>query len=348
MYDARRVLARLACALLLAPTAACPGGAPGDAGPTDAGAGPDAGGPRDGGPDDGGGDGGTLDGGARDAGPTDAGVTGTPCEVGGVPGTCEHVDDCTGDRGPTPGRCPGPTEIQCCTPRGPTACDPAAMPTPNDGLLEAPGTGGCPAGMARVDAFCIDRFEASLERIGGGSWSPFHDPGAVPVRAVSIEDAIPQGYIDGTRAAAACEAAGKRLCTDDEWLRACRGEGLARLHPYEGPRVEGTCNDARDVHPAYERFGTTEDWVFSRLDDACINQLPDSLAPTGAHAGCVTDEGVFDLEGNLHEWTSDPTGTFRGGFYVDTLRNGEGCLYRTTAHDVSHRDYSTGFRCCAD
>jgi formylglycine-generating enzyme required for sulfatase activity len=57
---------------------------------------------------------------------------------------------------------------------------------------------------------------------------------------------------------------------------------------------------------------------------------------------------VLDLMGNLHEWTADPAGTFRGGFYVDTVRNGPGCLYRTTAHDVGHRDYSTGFRCCAD
>jgi hypothetical protein len=52
--------------------------------------------------------------------------------------------------------------------------------------------------------------------------------------------------------------------------------------------------------------------------------------------------------GNLHEWTSDPEGTFRGGFYVDTVINGPGCLYRTTAHDRAHWDYSTGFRCCAD
>ena len=54
------------------------------------------------------------------------------------------------------------------------------------------------------------------------------------------------------------------------------------------------------------------------------------------------------MMGNLHEWTSDPAGTFRGGFYVDTVINGDGCLYRTTAHDVSYHDYSTGFRCCAD
>ena len=52
--------------------------------------------------------------------------------------------------------------------------------------------------------------------------------------------------------------------------------------------------------------------------------------------------------GNLHEWTADPSGTFRGGFYVDTTINGPGCLYATTAHDTGHWDYSTGFRCCAD
>ena len=67
----------------------------------------------------------------------------------------------------------------------------------------------------------------------------------------------------------------------------------------------------------------------------------------GARDECVTAEGAFDMMGNLHEWTADPAGTFRGGFYVDTAINGNGCLYATTAHDVSHWDYSTGFRCCA-
>ena len=57
---------------------------------------------------------------------------------------------------------------------------------------------------------------------------------------------------------------------------------------------------------------------------------------------------MLDMMGNLHEWTANPAGTFRGGFYVDTTVNGEGCLYDTTAHDVLHWDYSTGFRCCAD
>ena len=69
---------------------------------------------------------------------------------------------------------------------------------------------------------------------------------------------------------------------------------------------------------------------------------------TGARAGCVSADGAFDMMGNLHEWTANPAGTFRGGFYVDTARNGPGCQYATTAHDRSYWDYSTGFRCCAE
>ena len=41
-------------------------------------------------------------------------------------------------------------------------------------------------------------------------------------------------------------------------------------------------------------------------------------------------------------------GTIRGGFFVDTVLNGPGCTYATTAHDRTHWDYSTGFRCCAE
>ena len=268
----------------------------------------------------------------------DAGV---PCSVGGVPGECIDVALCAGDRAPTPGHCPGPAEIQCCTPRDGAACDPEAHPLPNEGLVEEAGEGGCPAGMVRIDGtFCIDRFEASLE-----GWSPYWNPGGEPPRAASLRGAVPQAYVSGSEAAAACEAADKRLCTDEEWLRACQGPDETTF-PYGDERQPGVCNDARARHPAVEYFGTSDAWIWSELGHPCIDQLPDSLDPTGANEGCVTAEGVFDMMGNLHEWTSDPEGTFRGGFYVDTELNGPGCLYRTTAHDTAHWDYSTGFRCC--
>jgi formylglycine-generating enzyme len=167
------------------------------------------------------------------------------------------------------------------------------------------------------------------------------------VRAVSLRGAVPQGYVNETEAAAACAEAGKRMCTDAEWLRACQGPS-GTTYPYGSTRQPGVCNDSRSVHPAVELYGTSATWIYSHIDSPCLNQLAGGLAHTGDHTGCVTAEGALDMMGNLHEWTADPAGTFRGGFYVDTVLNGNGCLYATTAHDVSHWDYSTGFRCCAD
>ena len=231
-------------------------------------------------------------------------------------------------------------------------CDPRAAPNPNAGLREPAGDAGCPRGMALVaDAFCMDRYEAFLVVAGTegreSAWSPYQNPGERPVRARSAPGAVPQGYVNQRQAARACSAAGKRLCRDDEWLTACRGASQ-RVYPYGDRRRPGVCNGARTRHPAIEIYGTNDPWIWSKLGNACINQLDDALAPSGSYPGCATDEGIYDLMGNLHEWTANPGGTFRGGYYADTKGNGEGCLYRTRAHDIRYWDYSTGFRCCAD
>ena len=260
---------------------------------------------------------------------------------------------CTGTRSPTPGLCPGPSNIQCCTPRYAVTCDPNADVQPNTQVMLQPGTGGCLLpGMVRVSTFCIDQYEASLlEVLDGGTatrpWSPYVNPGTRVIAAISAPNAVPQGYITQLQAAAACAGAGKRLCTDTEWQRACRGPSNLQ-YPYGNTRMSGVCNDARSVHPAIELYGTSASWIYSHIDSPCLNQLQPGLDRSGANSGCVSAEGVYDLMGNLHEWTADPAGTFRGGFYVDTVINGNGCSYVTTAHAVTHWDYSTGFRCCAD
>jgi sulfatase modifying factor 1 len=260
------------------------------------------------------------------------------------------VAECYGTRHPTAGLCPGPSGIQCCSPSYAVDCDPNAVPQPNAGLVEEAGEGSCLPGMIPISTFCIDRFEAALvEVLAGGTvpWSPYFNPEGHRVRAVSLRGAVPQGYINETEAAAACAEAGKRMCTNTEWLRACQGPS-GTTYPYGNTRQPGVCNDARAVHPAVELYGTGATWIYSHIDSPCLNQLADGLAHTGDHAGCVTAEGALDMMGNLHEWTSDPAGTFRGGFYADTTINGNGCLYATTAHNRLHWDYSTGFRCCAE
>ncbi len=230
----------------------------------------------------------------------------------------------------------------------PIECDENDLPTPNGVPEEPVGLRECPAGMAPVAGFCVDRWEAALVTVNPpGPWSPYAHPGDTEVRAVSAPGLVPQGYITGRQAAAACDNAGKRLCTDDEWLRACQG-AAGQTFPYGAAHEPGRCNEGRTCHPVVQYFETGADWIWSELGHPCINQLPDGLAPTGSHPDCTSDDGIFDMHGNLHEWTSNPTGIFRGGFYVDASINGPGCLYRTTAHSVGHWDYSTGFRCCAD
>ncbi len=274
---------------------------------------------------------------------------GPPCVANGYDGVCVETSDCVlPGWAPIPGFCDGPAEVQCCVELPEGTCDPSAHPLPNAGLVEAPGLGGCPDGMTRVDSFCVDVYEASLVTYPDGApVSPYFNPEGALVMAVSVAGAVPQGYIDQLQASEACLASGKRLCTNEEWLRACQGPDTT-TYPYGDDLALGVCNDHRAEHPAIEYFMTTDDWIWFELGHPCLNQLADGLDATGLNAGCATTEGAFDMMGNLHEWTDDPSGTFRGGFYVDTMLNGPGCLYATTAHDVSHWDYSTGFRCCAD
>lgn len=217
----------------------------------------------------------------------------------------------------------------------------------------------CPADMALVnDRVCVDRWEGSIVEVVPGAaerlWSPYVpiDGHEGSVRAVSRPGVVPQGYISGKQAEGACRASGKRLCSSGEWQSACRGPEQTQF-PYGESRRAGVCNDdIRPIHPVPEAgvlLGITPGHLWSEgMNQAIINQLPDTLLPTGDRAECTNGYGVFDMVGNLHEWVDEEAGTFRGGYYMDTSLNGEGCSYATTAHDFTYHDYSTGFRCCMD
>jgi formylglycine-generating enzyme required for sulfatase activity len=133
-----------------------------------------------------------------------------------------------------------------------------------------------------------------------------------------------------------------------EWRAACGGsEGYA--FPYGPDRVPGRCHDS-GVNPmlAYHADTEARGWGPVELNDPRNIELDGTIAKTGAFANCVNDFGLYDMVGNLHEWTSDPNGTFQGGYWLDTSLHGDGCAYRTIAHPFDYRDYSIGFRCCSD
>jgi sulfatase modifying factor 1 len=222
------------------------------------------------------------------------------------------------------------------------------------------GSSGCPSNMVPVaGSFCIDIFEAALvEHLPTGeerSW-PYYQviPGDVVVRAVSLRGVFPQGYISGVQAREACERSGKRLCKPDEWKNACMGP-RGTVFPYGNSREVGRCNDNGRSSMAFFNKNLDDKpehkWMWGdagNMIDPRLNQLEGTLTRTGERQGCTNEFGVYDMVGNLHEWVDDPNGTFQGGYYLDTHRNGDGCNYRTTAHPMSHLDYSTGFRCCVD
>jgi formylglycine-generating enzyme len=209
----------------------------------------------------------------------------------------------------------------------------------------------CPLGMALVyGRTCVDLYEAALADVETGVLaSPYEVPPANQAfRAVSQASVVPQGYISAKQSEEACKASGKRLCGAAEWRLACGGKE-GRAFPYGRKRVAGKCNEAgRSSAMVYYPEGAQKGLTRSQLDDPRLNQLSGTLAKTGAFTECVNDFGLYDMVGNLHEWTADPDGTFQGGYYLDTHEHGDGCAYRTIAHGADYHDYSTGFRCCAD
>ncbi|MBN2306883.1 gamma-glutamyl-gamma-aminobutyrate hydrolase family protein [Candidatus Peregrinibacteria bacterium] len=166
--------------------------------------------------------------------------------------------------------------------------------------------------------------------------------------ALSRQGVLPSGYMSQDDARLACENTGKRLCTNDEWEKACGGEQGWQF-PYGESYVQGKCNVFRYTHPADAVHG-----IASRnLEDPRLNQVSDKDGPllhkTGTTPTCISrwgTDGVHDMVGNLAEWIGDVT-AFKGGFYSRSTRDG---CYATLGqgHAKGYYNYSQGTRCCKD
>ncbi|MCA9599238.1 MAG: SUMF1/EgtB/PvdO family nonheme iron enzyme [Myxococcales bacterium] len=254
------------------------------------------------------------------------------------------------------------------------------------GRAPPPAARRCPSDMVDVAGrFCVDRFETSLTGIAAGrQLSPYYNPTpllaerdhhlweyqaprmgstaaretplpelpawqlapGVKYRAESKRGRIPNAYLDLDNAREACANAGKRLCTHEEWLMACRGQAGTR-HPYGEHYEPGRCNVARPLHPGGVLHGKTAGgYLDPRLSQVKLHGKP-LLERSGERVACKSvwgDDAVYDMVGNLDEWIDDPGGTFLGGFYArDTAY---GCDMRVTVHSADYYDYSIGARCC--
>jgi hypothetical protein len=138
------------------------------------------------------------------------------------------------------------------------------------------------------------------------------------------EGAIPLTNVSQEAALGMCTTQGKRLCSELEWERACKGPDNWRYEYGEGYRAE--------------RCGTGAEPV---------------LRPTGMRVACRSGFGVRDMHGGAWEWTSSPWGrgypagiaSVRGGNSAD----GElvGRCANARAQKPAQASASLGFRCCA-
>ncbi len=255
------------------------------------------------------------------------------------------------------------------------------------GVVTSARAARCPADMVDTGTVCVDRYEVStVDRQTRTPLSPYYPPAtllferifdvwqverllwgpdwarSMPLpelpaleqerrfepMAMSQAWSVPQGYLSRELAGRVCAAAGKRLCSREEWVRACRGEAGARF-PYGEHYQVGRCNVARPVHPAFLLHGNSSlGHTDPRLNLLVEEERDALLHPTGTTPACVSRWGgdkLFDMVGNLDEWV-DQDGGFLGGFYARSTT--QGCDARVSSHAPSYYDYSTGTRCCRD
>jgi formylglycine-generating enzyme required for sulfatase activity len=160
---------------------------------------------------------------------------------------------------------------------------------------------------------------------------------------------IPRNLTSWQEAKDACEGIGKRLCTDVEFTFACEGEAMR-------PHVTGFVRDASKC--SFDREYRERKYAFEK-HDACAASPPcrealekiDQRLPAGSMKDCVSDQGIFDLNGNVNEWVTLPGKGFskraglKGGWWGPVR---DRCRPITTFHGESDFGYEVGFRCCRD
>jgi eukaryotic-like serine/threonine-protein kinase len=153
-----------------------------------------------------------------------------------------------------------------------------------------------------------------------------------PYEYPNQKNVLPMNDVSFLEAQSLCEKKGKRLCTEAEWVRACRGVA-GREYSYGNTYIPDKCNTAPEGEA-----------------------VPFSVS--GDYKACQSPEGVFDLNGNLSEWVNSPWPrtstktigwmTLRGGTIDSQTHYGQDCTSRHGHDSKSWTNKDDGFRCCQD
>jgi len=177
---------------------------------------------------------------------------------------------------------------------------------------------------------------------------------------------LPFVWTSPSEAEKLCEAKGERLCSQEEWMLACRADpdgGRDRVYAY------GDTLDLRACNTDKSRVGRKTPCDLRTLDSIWRTCTTDT-EPSGAFPACRSRFGVFDMHGNVAEIMTrkDYDGvvysqlkgsafhyvdlvkkpTDRGGYYT---KYPDHCNFDPRWHveklkEAAHVNYHLGFRCC--
>jgi formylglycine-generating enzyme required for sulfatase activity len=167
--------------------------------------------------------------------------------------------------------------------------------------------------------YCIWKFEAQKKDATAAS------DGADDSEARSIAERVPWTDITWDAARNACMAKGLRLCERDEWIDACDGA-------------------------AGEEVGTTYTYG-DTLDATRCNVGGGGKTASGSMGNCKSSFEVFDLSGNVWEWTGNTLANARargGGWRSSQTHRCSDGDTGTSIAEPSEETPEVGFRCCRD
>lgn len=197
----------------------------------------------------------------------------------------------------------------------------------------------CPEGMVSVEhRFCIDKWEASR------SDATIDSTGSDGTVATSRPGVIPWQVENNAEATAACRAAEKSLCTEDQWFSACRGSSET-VYSYGDEYDPLVCNgiDTYCYCDSGQPCGDQDPCPYPYCYHDCGASF--RVEPTGHFTDCTNDYGVFDMNGNVweHVLNGDETRIRGGAFNCGDSKTLHRCDYIPGDWAPSAR----GFRCCS-
>ena len=221
--------------------------------------------------------------------------------------------------------------------------------SPKDGRVGfTVGVDELPQHTVDLGAYFIDRYEVTAKQYGpfieATGRKPPGDPRFPEIYPWAREGGVPKEfenhpiiYVSWDDAEAYCRWAGKRLPTEEEWEKAARGTD-GRIWPW------GNIFDPRKANVQEYKSGGT---------------LPVGSFPKG-----VSPYGVYDMAGNVAEWTADwyqaypgsrlvrsafgKNKVVKGGAYTLPGEPYARSASRTMAREPGMRHRSIGFRCAKD